>query len=223
MDLKKILLCLTVISISFLTSGCIVQDKIQEIQQKIEESKMNEIEKILQTTNDKMFATEDIGIESTVYKLMQNNYNQIVYFKDKNTGADTYAFRVQTDLEIGNGGIDFFNYELGRIMLNSQNIKNSKCTYNFNSLLNKNSIKWVDCSDTSFVESIPKIAEMKKQEYEKYKKLMEYVKQEDICSMGDNSETIKECKSIPEKYLSGQASAYDDAEQQLSKLINTTL
>ena len=73
------------------------------------------------------------------------------------------------------------------------------------------------------MDSIPKIAEMKKSEFEKYNKLMEYVKQEDICSMGDNSETIKECKSIPEKYLSGQVSAYDDAQKQLDKLIRTTL
>lgn len=223
MDLKKILLGLTVVSIPFLTNGCIVQDKIQEVQQKIKESKMNEIEKILLTANEKTFSTEDIGIDSTVYKFMQDNYNQIVYFKDKNTGADTYTFRVQTDFEIGNGGIDFFNYEIGRIMINPQNIKSSKCSYNFGVLTDRNSVKWVDCSDTSFMESIPKIAEMKKSEFEKYKSLMGYVDKEEYCSLGDNYETVKECKNIPEKYLSGQASAYDDAQKQLDKLIRTTL
>lgn len=201
-----------IISITFLTSGCVLQDKI----------KMNKIEKVIKEANTKEYGNEDTQ-DSIVYKLMKEDYNQIVYFKDKNTGADTYAFRVQTDFEIGNGGIDFFNYEIGRIMINPQNIKSSKCSYNFGVLTDRNSVKWVDCSDTSFMDSIPKIAEMKKSEFEKYNKLMEYVKQEDICSMGDNSETIKECKSIPEKYLSGQVSAYDDAQKQLDKLIRTTL
>lgn len=201
-----------IISITFLTSGCVLQDKI----------KMNKIEKVIKEANTKEYGNEDTQ-DSIVYKLMKEDYNQIVYFKDKNTGADTYAFRVQTDFEIGNGGIDFFNYEIGRIMINPQNIKSSKCSYIFGVLTDRNSVKWVDCSDTSFMDSIPKIAEMKKSEFEKYNKLMEYVKQEDICSMGDNSETIKECKSIPEKYLSGQVSAYDDAQKQLDKLIRTTL
>lgn len=212
MKMKKYICGIMIISITFLTSGCVLQDKI----------KMNKIEKVIKEANTKEYGNEDTQ-DSIVYKLMKEDYNQIVYFKDKNTGADTYAFRVQTDFEIGNGGIDFFNYEIGRIMINPQNIKSSKCSYNFGVLTDRNSVKWVDCSDTSFMDSIPKIAEMKKSEFEKYNKLMEYVKQEDICSMGDNSETIKECKSIPEKYLSGQVSAYDDAEQQLSKLINTTL
>lgn len=212
MKMKKYICGIMIISITFLTSGCVLQDKI----------KMNKIEKVIKEANTKEYGNEDTQ-DSIVYKLMKEDYNQIVYFKDKNTGADTYAFRVQTDFEIGNGGIDFFNYEIGRIMINPQNIKSSKCSYNFGVLTDRNSVKWVDCSDTSFMDSIPKIAEMKKLEFEKYNKLMEYVKQEDICSMGDNSETIKECKSIPEKYLSGQVSAYDDAEQQLSKLINTTL
>lgn len=212
MKMKKYICGIMIISITFLTSGCVLQDKI----------KMNKIEKVIKEANTKEYGNEDTQ-DSIVYKLMKEDYNQIVYFKDKNTGADTYAFRVQTDFEIGNGGIDFFNYEIGRIMINPQNIKSSKCSYNFGVLTDRNSVKWVDCSDTSFMDSIPKIAEMKKSEFEKYNKLMEYVKQEDICSMGDNSETIKECKSIPEKYLSGQVSAYDDAQKQLDKLIRTTL
>lgn len=212
MKMKKYICGIMIISITFLTSGCVLQDKI----------KMNKIEKVIKEANTKEYGNEDTQ-DSIVYKLMKEDYNQIVYFKDKNTGADTYAFRVQTDFEIENGGIDFFNYEIGRIMINPQNIKSSKCSYNFGVLTDRNSVKWVDCSDTSFMDSIPKIAEMKKSEFEKYNKLMEYVKQEDICSMGDNSETIKECKSIPEKYLSGQVSAYDDAQKQLDKLIRTTL
>lgn len=221
--LKKILFGLSLFSIPFLTSGCIIQDKIAEYQQKVEESKMNELEKIIKTANDKEFDTEDIDVESTVYKFLENNYNQISYFKDKNTGADTYAFRVKTDLEIGNSGTDFFNYEIGRIMLNSQDINKSKCSYNYRTKLDNKEEKWIECSDKTFVESIPKIAEMKKQEYEKYKSLIRYIEKEEFCSLGDNSETVKECKNIPEKYLSGQASAYDDAQHQLAKLRNTTL
>ncbi len=233
--MKKRILALAILSIPFLTSGCVLQDKIAEL-------KMNKMEKIVSTANSKEDFHEDTnscpnnctegcenehytswdnyykekGINSILYKFTENDYNTIVSFKDESTGADTYAIRVITDLEIGNGGNVYFTYELGRILVNKNNPKKSKCTYNYMAGYDNNSVEWIECSDKSFIESIPKIAQLKKEEYEKFKKLNKLAVQAEICGYAD-MEQEPECKNP------ALDTAYTEEIKQLSKLRNTNL
>lgn len=254
--MKKIILSFVIIGIPFLTSGCALQDKIAEL-------KMNEMEKIIANANSKEDFHEDTnscpnnctdgcdnehytswenyykekGVNSTLYKFMENDYNAIVAFKDPGTAADVYAVRVLTDMETGNAGGQYFTYELGRILVNKNNPKKSKCTYNYMAGYDNNAVKWFECSDKSFIESIPQIAKLKQEEYEKYKNIQKGTNQEEtgnenpgysaedieFCSLGDNYDTVEKCKKIPEKYIFGDNSYSEKSNEQLSKLRSTTL
>ena len=145
MSLKKVMLLSFILGIPFLTGGCALQDKIAELN-------MNEMEKLIANANSKEDFHEDTnacpndcvegcdnehyvtwqnyyqgkGINSTLYKFSDNNYNAIVAFKDESTVSDAYAVRVLTDVEIGNAGGTYFAYELGRILINKNNPKKSK-------------------------------------------------------------------------------------------------
>lgn len=235
MNLKKYLLTLSIISIPFLTSGCIVQDKITEL-------KMNKMEKLISTANEKQAFHEDMnnnptycvegcdnehfvpsesyyqeqGINSILYKFMNDNYNQIIVFKDKNTGADTYAFRYATDLILGNGSGTYFVYEIGRILINSQNPKKSKCTYNYMAGYDKNPVQWVDCSETNFIKTLPEIAKLKKTEFEKFRKLNKLAVQRELCAYAESRNSV-ECQNPKLE------TAYEKENEQLAILRKTTL
>lgn len=237
--MKKRILALAILSITFLTSGCVLQDKIAEL-------KMNKMEKIVSTANSKEDFHEDTnscpnnctegcenehytswenyykekGINSILYKFTENDYNTIVSFKDESTGADTYAIRVITDLEIGNGGNVYFTYELGRILVNKNNPKKSKCTYNYMAGYDNNSVEWIECSDKSFLASLPEIAKRKKEEYENFKKSNKLAVQAEICGYYDMRQT-PECKNFTSDAVFQQI--FEQEKKALSKLRSTTL
>lgn len=186
----------------------------------------NAIEKIIKTANTTEQGYEDVGQESKIYKLMEKDYNQISNFKDKQTGADTYAFRVQTDWKVEDNDDNFFEYELGRIMINPKDIKKSKCSYNFRASLDNKPIKWIECSDKSFVESIPKIAELKNKAYLQYKN-NEYVKLINLYSEcmyldGEGLYDAK-CEALPNDAGYLLDGWYHGRYEALTNLRNTTL
>lgn len=211
-------------------------------QDKINNLKGNEIEKIIKNANGSQGWHEDTiinpndciegcssehyvdyedvykeqGINSTLYKVMNDDYNQIVSFKNENTGADTYAFRYKTNLELGNGGGQYFVYELGRIMINPNNPNKSKCSYNFMANYDNNPVKWSNCSETTFINSLHKIAKLKRAEYEKFKEINKLVVQSEICAYADSRDDI-ECQN-PDL-----DTAYEKEKEQLAKLRSTTL
>lgn len=193
------------------------------VQNKVAELHMNEIEKIIKTANETKQGYEDVGQENTIYKLMEKDYNQISSFKDKQTGANTYAFRVQTDVKIFNNDTNFFEYELGRIIINPKDIQKSKCTYNFRASLDNNPVKWVECSDKSFIDSIPKIAELKNKSYQQYKN-NEYRKLINLFSEC-NSEGFynSKCDTLPNNSSELIDGWYSGHHEFLEKLRSTTL
>ncbi len=186
----------------------------------------NAIEKIIKTANATEQGYEDVGQENTIYKLMEKDYNQISSFKDRQTGANTYAFRVQTDWKYEYNNEDFFNYELGRIIINPKDIKKSKCTYNFRASLDNKPVKWIECSDKSFVESIPKIAELKNKAYQQYKN-NEYGKLINLYSecMLKEGEGLYDPKCAALPYDAGELldGWYHGRHEALINLRNTTL
>lgn len=195
-------------------------------QDKINNLKGNEIEKIIKNANEKVFGYESAGIENTIYKLMENDYNQIVYFKDKNTGADTYAFRVQTDFKNNSESNDTFNYELGRIIINPNDINKSKYTYNYRSGEDGNPIKWFAGSDKTFVKSIPQIAKLKNEAYLRYKnnEYLSLINLYSECTALDAEGLYEQkCETLPQDSGELLDGWYRGSHEALAKLRSTTL
>lgn len=182
-----------------------------------------QIEKILSKSTAQEEAFEDSN-KATLYSIFgSDEYNQVVAFVEK--GVKVYAFRKETDTEVGNGGFKF-NYELGRIQINPNDPLKSRCTFNYRAKMDNNDVKWLDCSEKQFIKSLNKIAKLKEKEYLPLKEMYEEERIADICGMYDSENDVR-C----EKYKNMSDKDYEkfwnnfnrEKQKQLAKLRNTAL
>ena len=169
---------------------------------KIENEKYNEID----TTPDDDIKGYYDGIKYVCYNKF---YNQIVKFKeDAKSNFETVAFRVETPEDIGNAG-NKFNYEIGRIVIDTVNSKNLKCTYNY-----RGNADWHLCKEVEFVKSLPKISILKEEAYEPLRTIIKEMNERELKALqGDGSE-YNEAKA---------EEAYEKFQKQLQVLRNVTL
>lgn len=147
--------------------------------------------------------------KGTKYVCYNKDYNQLVKFKeDEKSSQETYAFRVETPVEMGNSG-DKFEYEIARIVVDTVNPKASKCTYNY-----RGKADWKPCEEKALIKSLPEISIAKEKAYSNLEPL------------------LKEMNERAKKYYMGENSEYNEAkaeevyekyEKQLDVLRNTKL
>ena len=178
------------------------------------------------TSNDKVY-DQNYDKEVDQYTLFNNGeYNKIVKYEDK--GIITYLFKMETDTDIGNGG-DKFDYELGRITINPQDLKKCKCSYNYkprytvdyhDDELKPIQTKWSDCSESEFIKNIHKIAPKKAEAFSALKEVLDIENKLMPCEYaeeGENPTCDKLMKEINEDELRKQHI------ELLQKLRNITL
>ena len=118
-----------------LTAGCtstFEQQAMNKVSETIESITGGKIVLKQKTIDNLLETAESIDEENTktVYKFLNDNYNQILSFKDEHPGASTYVVKYVSDTGYGNGG-ENFEYEIARFLKNSNNPNNSKCSYNY--------------------------------------------------------------------------------------------
>lgn len=146
--------------------------------------------------------------EATKYICYNKDFNQIVQFKkDEKSSEETYAFRVETGEQIGNGGLNF-NYEIGRIVIDTVNLDSSKCTYNY-----RGHADWKPCKEKTFIKSLPEISLLKAQAYEPLKPLIKEL----------NERSVKAEITYSEYNAEKAEEAYDKYVKQLKILRNVSL
>ena len=156
------------------------------------------IEKLLKsatevTETEETFLIDYSNIPAKKYHFFEDKYfTDILEFKDK--GVSVYKFVVETDTSVGNDGSNF-SYEIGRVYINSQNTKKSKCTYNYMAKFSDEQVKYFECSEPKFIKSFPKIAKLKKEKFNELKSIIEEQQQSYICSYAD-MENKPECKKF---------------------------
>ncbi|MBR1942772.1 hypothetical protein IJ843_03440 [bacterium] len=156
------------------------------------------IEKLLKsatevTETEETFLIDYSNIPAKKYHFFEDKYfTDILEFKDK--GVSVYKFVVETDTSVGNDGSNF-SYEIGRIYINSQNTKKSKCTYSYMAKFSDEQVKYFECSEPKFIKSFPKIAKLKKEKFNELKSIIEEQQQSYICSYAD-MENKPECKKF---------------------------
>lgn len=155
------------------------------------------------------------------YSFFDDKYfNSILEFKDK--GSSVYKFVVDTDASVGNGGSSF-SYEIGRIYINSQNPNKSKCTYNYMAKFSDKQINYFECSESQFIETLPKISDLKKKKFDEYKKILDEENQLDICGYGEN-ENNPECSHLKGKNQEDEWSRLENLRtSKLAELRSVTL
>ncbi|MBQ3311430.1 hypothetical protein IJG72_05065 [bacterium] len=149
------------------------------------------------------------------------DFSDVFEFKDK--GVSVYKFSVETDTDIGNSGEEKFSYEIGRIYINPQDSKKSKCAYNYMGKFSGEKIDYFECSESQFIKSLPKIAEVKKKKFNEFKKVLEEEKLLDFCGMGDN-ENSPECARFKGKDWESEWGRIEDLHfSYLAELRSATL
>lgn len=172
------------------------------------------------TSQEEVFEDTNKAIQYNIFG--NEGYNQIITFDEK--GIKVYAFRKETDTDVGNGGFKF-NYELGRIYINPNNPQKSKCTYNYRAKEDNNKVIWIDCTEKQFIKNLDKIAELKEREYLPLKSMYEEERLLDICGMFDSENDVR-CDKY--KHLSDKdyevyfKNLESNKQKQLAKLRNTT-
>ena len=191
---------------------------------KVTDNEHTSISKIIETSTSKE-ETYEGNIPAVEYKFQNNkNYNQIVTF-EKN-GIKTFAFRMETDTEVGNGGYNF-NYEIGRIMFDINDRTKSACTFNFRTTADGNKFKWFDnCSESKFLTNLNDAAELKRKEYDIIKPMYEELGLIDVCGMA-GSEDDSVCKKYSKMSDKEFTEYFNNLEKrkrkQLAKLRNITI
>ncbi|MGN0018518.1 MAG: hypothetical protein ACI37S_05705 [Candidatus Gastranaerophilaceae bacterium] len=159
--------------------------------------KLSVIENVLKQATE-VTETEDDSLNdyfathATKYHFFgDKDFTDVFEFKDK--GVLVYKFSVETDVHIGNGG-NYFSYELGRIYVNPQDSQKSKCSYNYMAHYSRKEVKYFECSESQFIKSLPKIAEVKKEKFNSFKPILE--KEELISRECGHLENEPECKEF---------------------------
>ncbi|MCQ2789438.1 MAG: hypothetical protein MJ229_03560 [bacterium] len=150
-------------------------------------------------------------------------FTDVFEFKDK--GVSVYKFSVETDFQVGNGNDDdnYFSYEIGRIYVNPQDSKKSKCTYNYMGKFSDEKIDYFECSESQFIKSLPEIAKIKKEKFNELKKAYKERELIDICGMADNENT-PECSRFNDKNWEQEWERIENsAKSSLTKLRCATL
>lgn len=166
-----------------------------------EEGSYDEIE----YKNDEYVAT----YTGTKYICYSKDYNQLIKFKeDEKSSQETYAFRVETPEYVGNGG-NRFEYEVGRIVIDTVNPKVSKCTYNY-----RGKADWKPCVEKDFIKTLPEISVLKAQSYEILKPLIKELNEREIKALQGEGSDYNNAKA---------EEAFEKYEKQLDVLRNTSL
>lgn len=149
--------------------------------------------------------------KGTKYICYNKDYNQIVKFKkDAKSSEETFAFRIETAEDVGNGG-NKFNYETGRIVIDTVNPQASKCTYNY-----RGNADWKPCIEKEFIHNLPEISLLKSKAYETLKPLLKEMQERDANSYyGSGKDTQYNEDKLQE--------ACEKYEKQIKVLQNTTI
>ena len=171
-------------------------------------------------TEDAFLIDYDITPAKKYHFFDDKYFNSVLEFKDK--GVSVYKFVVDTDEQVGNGGLNF-SYELGRIYINIKEPSKSKCTYNYMAKFSDEQIKYFACSEAQFIKSFPKISDIKKKKFIEYKKVLDEEKQFDICGYSAN-ENSPECSYLKGKNREEEWGRLEDlSSSKLAELRSATL
>lgn len=194
-----------VLSIVLLGIACIIEDNNLTITSVLSKCGATEsYQEFEYSGNDEYVGTYN----ATKYTCNNENFNQVIRFKkDEKSSEETYAFRVETNEQAGNGG-ENFNYEIGRIVIDTVNPNSDKCTYNY-----RGNADWKPCSEKDFIKSLPKISSMKAKAYEPLKPLMKELIEWDI----------KGLNWAPDYDEQKAEETYEKYEKQLKILRNVSL
>ncbi len=194
-----------VLSIVLLSIACIIEDNNLTITSVLSKCGATEsYQEFEYSGNDEYVGTYN----ATKYTCNNENFNQVIRFKkDEKSSEETYAFRVETNEQAGNGG-ENFNYEIGRIVIDTVNPNSDKCTYNY-----RGNADWKPCSEKDFIKSLPKISSMKAKAYEPLKPLMKELIEWDI----------KDLNWAPDYDEQKAEETYEKYEKQLKILRNVSL
>jgi len=181
------------------------------------------LEKIL----NKASAIESVYLENKqAQKYIFNekkDYNNILKFRENN--KDIYVFNIETQTQNLKYNKSEIGYELGRIYLNINDKNKSQCTYNYGIQAYGKNVEYFPCSENQFLKSLPEIAKLKKDAYEKLQNTTDEYNRLKYCESLKNYQNNSECFGLSDSNFS--ETTYDRLnklrEYQLKNLLDTTL
>ena len=151
----------------------------------------------------------------------KKDYDNILKFNENN--KDIYVFNIETqNLKDDKSKIA---YELGRIYLNINDKNKSQCTYNYGIQAYGKNVEYFPCSETQFLKSLPEIATLKNDAYEKLKNTTDEYNRLKYCESLKNYKNNSECFGLNDTNFSETTYERLDKlrEYQLKNLLDTTL